>query len=113
MTIKILLERKFKQEPGLEDIKIINALRTGAMERRGYVSGETLVDMNDHCRMVVVSVWSNKAAWDAWENSKERSKLEAGISDKLKQRPIIRAFMPGADYLGGVFDEVVHDSEVK
>ncbi|MCP4745188.1 MAG: hypothetical protein GY874_03455 [Desulfobacteraceae bacterium] len=49
-----------KEKPSLEEIKIINELRMGAMQRKGYVSGETLVDLNDHRRIVVISVWANK-----------------------------------------------------
>lgn len=113
MTVKILLERKFKEDPSLEDIKIINALRAGAMQRKGYVSGETLVDLNDHRRIVVVSVWTSPAEWDAWQNSDERQRLDADLNENLKQRPIVRTFMLGADYLGSVFDEVVHDAEMK
>ena len=113
MSIKILLERKFKKDPSLEEMKIINKLRIGAMQRKGYVSGETLVDLKDHRRIVVISVWANKAGWEAWVNSEERQKLEANFDKSLKQRPIIRSFMSGADYLGEVFEEVVHDSETE
>ena len=113
MTVKLLLERKFKEDPSLEEIKTINELRIGAMQRKGYISGETLVDINDHRRIVVISVWANKAAWEAWVNSDERRTLEANIDKNLKQSAIIRSFMLGADYLGGVFEEVVHDSETK
>ena len=113
MTVKLLLERKFKEDPSLEEIKTINELRIGAMQRKGYISGETLVDINDHRRIVVISVWANKAAWEAWVNSDERRTLEANIVKNLKQSAIIRSFMLGADYLGGVFEEVVHDSETK
>ena len=113
MTVKILLERKFKEDPSLEEIKTINELRIGAMQRQGYISGETLVDLNDHRRIVVISVWTNKARWEEWVNSDERRKLEANLNENLKQPAIIRSFMLGADYLGGVFEEVVHDSEIK
>ncbi|MDJ0667122.1 MAG: hypothetical protein QNJ61_07590 [Desulfobacterales bacterium] len=37
MTVKILLERKFKEEPSLEEIKTINELRITAMGKKGYV----------------------------------------------------------------------------
>ena len=113
MTVKILLERKFKEDPGFEEIKTINELRIGAMQWKGYVSGETLVDLNDNRRIVVISVWANKAEWEAWLNSDERRRLEANLNKNLKQPPAIRSFMLGADYLGGVFEEVVHDSEIK
>ena len=113
MTVKILLERKFNEDPSLEEIQTINKLRIGAMQRKGYVSGETLIDLNDHRRIVVISVWANKAGWEAWMNSDERRKLEANLDKNLKQHPIIRSFMLGADYLGEVFEEVMHESETK
>jgi len=113
MTVKILIERKFKEDPSLGEITIINELRIGAMQRNGYVGGETLVDLNDHRRIVVISVWAKKSGWDAWLNSDERRAFEAKLDKSLKQPPIIRSFMLGADYLGGVFEEVVHDSEIK
>ncbi len=113
MAVKILIERKFKEDPSLEEIKTINELRTGAMQRKGYVSGETLIDLNDHRRIVVISVWANKAGWEAWVNSDERRKLETNLDKNLKQLPIIRSFMLGADYLRGVFEDIVHDSETK
>ena len=113
MTVKILLERKFKKEPSVAEIKIINELRIGAMQQNGYVSGETLVDVNDHKRIVVISVWANTSAWETWKNSNERRQCEADLDKSLKQHPIIRSFMLGADYLGGVFGEVMHDAEIK
>jgi heme-degrading monooxygenase HmoA len=113
MTVKILLERKFKEDPSMEEIKIINELRIGAMHQNGYVGGETLVDLDDHRKIVVISVWTNKAAWEKWKNSDQRRIIEANLNENLKQRPIIRSFMLGADYLGDVFEEVVHESEVK
>jgi heme-degrading monooxygenase HmoA len=111
MTVKILLERKFKEEPTLDEIKTINELRITAMGKKGYVSGETLVDMDDNRRVVVISVWAKKIDWDAWVNSDERLWIAAGLDDNLRQPPIIRTFMLGADYLGNVFEEVVHESE--
>jgi heme-degrading monooxygenase HmoA len=113
MTVKILLERKFKEDPTLDEIKIINELRIGAMHQNGYVGGETLVDLDDHRKIVVISVWTSKAAWEKWKNSDQRRIIEANLNENLKQRPIIRSFMLGADYLGDVFEEVVHESEVK
>ena len=112
MTVKILLERKFKEDPSLEDIRVINALRIAAMQRTGYVSGETLVDIDDHKRILVISVWTDKSKWDAWLRSGERQRIESDLNKSLKQPPMVRSFMLGADYLGEVFDEVVHESEI-
>ena len=72
-----------------------------------------MVDLNDHRRIVLISSWVNKSAREAWLNSDKRKHLEARLNDNLKQPPMIRTFMLGVDYLGGVFEEVIHDSEIK
>ena len=110
MIVKIVLERKFKEDPGLEEIKTINRLRIGAMQQKGYIGGETLVDLDDLRSVVVISTWTHKAGWEAWLNSGERSALEAGLEEKLEHPPLIRSFMLSADYLGGVFEEVLQRS---
>lgn len=112
MTIKILIERKFKEDLSLEEVKTINELRIRAMHRKGYFSGETLIDLKDHRRILVLSVWSNWDEWKEWENSDERRKLEAKLEKNLKQASIVRSFMLGSDYLGDIFEEIVHDAEV-
>ena len=111
MTVKIFVERKFKEDLSLEEVKTINELRIGAMQRKGYVSGETLIDLKDHRRIVVISVWSDEAKWEEWKNSDERNQLEAKFDKNLKQASMIRSFMLGADYLEGIFEETFHDAE--
>jgi len=113
VIVKILLERKFKEDPSFEEIRTINKLRIGAMQQKGYIGGETLVDLNDHRRIIVISTWTHQGGWEAWLNSDDRRRLEANLDKNLKQPPIIRSFMLGADYLGSVFEEIVHDSEIK
>ncbi len=112
MTVKIFVERKFKEDLSLEEVKTINELRIGAMHCKGYVSGETLIDLRDHRRMVVISVWSSTDGWEEWKNSNERSKLEAKFDKNLKQTSIIRSFMLGPEYLEGIFEETFHGAEV-
>jgi len=112
MTVKIFVERKFKEDLSLEEVKTINELRIGAMQRKGYVSGETLIDLKDHRRIVVISVWSNEDGWEEWKNSDERNQLEAKFDKNLKQASIIRSFMLGPDYLEGIFEETFHGAEV-
>ncbi|MCK5642590.1 MAG: antibiotic biosynthesis monooxygenase [Gammaproteobacteria bacterium] len=111
MSVKILLERKFKEAPKVEQIEAINELRLRAMQRKRYISGETLVDLKDNRRIVVISVWANIEEWEDWFNSEERRKLEAKLDKYLEESLTVKSFMFGADYLGDVFTEVLHDSE--
>jgi heme-degrading monooxygenase HmoA len=112
MTVKIIIDRKFKEAPQAEDIRTLNDLRIRAMGQEGYISGETLVETDDFKKVVVLSVWSNIDDWDIWVHSRERQVLEAKLTPKLEHTPNIRSFMSGADSLREILSQVVHDSDV-
>lgn len=112
MTVKIIIDRQFKQTPRAEDIRIFNDLRIRAMGQNGYISGETLVDVEDNKKIVVLSVWTNIDDWLTWRDSSEREKLEAELSPQLEEPAKVRAFRLGADSLREILAQVVHDSEL-
>jgi len=97
MTIKIMIERKFKENPKIEDIRIINDLRIKAMTQKGYVSGETLIETKDNRTMLVLSVWATLDDWEKWVDAPDRNKLEKKLSMRLAKPPQIRSFLLGAD----------------
>jgi heme-degrading monooxygenase HmoA len=96
MTVKIIIDRQFKEAHRAADIRIFNDLRIGAMGQNGYISGETLVDVEDNKKIVVISVWKSIEDWETWRDSGERKKLEAELSPYLGEPAKIRAFMLGA-----------------
>ena len=112
MTVKIIIERKFKEDPLPDDLRAINELRMKAMQQKGYVSGETLLDLEDERTVVVLSVWSSLDDWKTWLNSQERCKLESELTPHIEEPVKIRPFMLGADGISKVFAKFVHDSEV-
>jgi len=112
MTVKIIIDRQLKEPPNAEDIRILNDLRIRAMGQTGYISGETLVDVDDNKKIVVLSVWSSMEDWMDWKNSKEREKLEAALSAHLVEPAKIRVFMLGADCLREMLTQVLHDTTI-
>ena len=112
MTVKIIIDRQFKEAPRADDIRILNDLRIRAMGQTGYISGETLVDVEDNKKLVVMSVWTNIEDWETWRDSGERKRLEADLSSFLEEPASVRAFMLGADSLRKILEQVVHDSEL-
>ena len=82
------------------------------MQQKGYVSGETLVGLEDDREVVVLSVWSSQYDWTTWSNSQERGKLENELSARLEEPVRIRPFKLGADAIREAFGRFVHDSEV-
>ena len=112
MTVKIIIDRQFKEAPRAADIRVFNDLRIRAMGHNGYISGETLVDVEDNKKIVVMSVWTSVDDWETWRDSGERKNLESELSPYLEEPAKVRAFMLGADSLRKILAQVVHDSEL-
>ena len=72
MAVKILVKRKFKDGNMQAASRFLINIRTGAMKQPGYIASETLRSLDDSDQVVVVSMWHNFEAWEAWKNSEVR-----------------------------------------
>ena len=90
--IKVLIERLCKagKERTLEGL--IKDLRAESLFQPGYVSGETLVGINNPRSFLVISTWAGLNSWDAWKNSQARLEIENMISPLTIGAPIIRIY---------------------
>ena len=113
MSVKIIIERRFKEPPVQENLRAIEAIRIHAMWQKGYVSGETLVNSENNRDVVVLSTWSDFDDFNTWSNSQERTKLENELTPHLEGPAKISSFMLGADAIDEMFEKIVHDSEVE
>ena len=73
--VKAMIEWKSKvgKEQVLEGM--LKDLRSKAMRQQGYISGETLVSIDDPSVYIVISTWTRLEAWKAWESSQERQEI--------------------------------------
>jgi len=113
MSIKIFIERKFNEKFSAEILPLLNKIRIKAMEQQGYISGETLVNLENSQEVVVISVWSSLDNWKTWLKSQERGKLENELNPYMEGPQKIRAFMLGADAIKEAFEKFIHDSDVE
>lgn len=77
MVAKIIIKRRFKEGHTPQIVALLNDIRSLAMTRPGYQSGETLVRSGFPNDMVVISTWRSIEQWYAWRDSEERKKYEA------------------------------------
>jgi heme-degrading monooxygenase HmoA len=77
MLTKILIKRRFHEEKVKEIVSLLNDLRAKATTQPGYVSGQTLVNPEDHQNFLVISTWQNLESWRKWKDSDERKSLDA------------------------------------
>ena len=97
MSVKVIIKRLFKDTPLLGDFQAINKIRNAALQRKGYITGETLVSKDDNC-VVVLSTWSSMADWQSWLNSRERAELEVELAPYLVEPSTSQVFITSAEY---------------
>jgi len=83
MAVKILIKRKIKDGNMQAAARLLINNRKGAMTQPGYISSETMRNLDDLDQVVVVSMWQNKEAWEAWKNSETRTANEAEFHDYM------------------------------
>jgi heme-degrading monooxygenase HmoA len=79
-------------------LKILDEVRIQALRNRGYIGGETVVNVDDDREVVVFSAWSSVDDWKLWYQTEEWKELEKQLAPQLAESVKIRIFMPGADY---------------
>jgi heme-degrading monooxygenase HmoA len=67
------------------------------MHQSAYVSGETLIKVDDPTTYLVVGTWTRLEGWRVWENSQDRQELLQLVSVCLVDEPIVEVFTPATD----------------
>ena len=83
MAVKIFIKRKINKDALKDAAGMLIQARKNAMLHKGYISTETLVNFDDPCEIVVVSMWQKKEDWDVYARSPERQDNEKNFSALL------------------------------
>lgn len=83
MAIKVIMSRHVKPGHEYELHELLVELRSRALRRPGYISGETLVLASDASYHLVISSWSSLGEWRDWEYHPERMELISKINALL------------------------------
>jgi heme-degrading monooxygenase HmoA len=92
--IRVLIERWLIEGAETSVHDACRGIRQEAIKKPGYVSGETLRDVNDPSRYVVISSWHSREHWDAWVNSEERSRADEQFRAALAEPERITVLEP-------------------
>jgi heme-degrading monooxygenase HmoA len=86
MAVKIIIRRKVPKNKEAQLLPLLLELRSKATTQPGYISGETLRNVNEPEDYVVISTWKSVEDWKKWEGNKGRretlSKIEALLGEK-------------------------------
>ena len=85
MAVKIVIKSHFKENTAEEAFALLNNFRHDAMNRPGYISGETWVNHFDPRSITVVSTWQTVEDWIRWEESDARTANETKLEGLLEE----------------------------
>jgi heme oxygenase (mycobilin-producing) len=83
MTVKALIKRVVPEDKAREMIPLFRQMRSLAVSQEGYISGETLRNLNNSEEFLVISTWESSDSWVQWLNSPQRQKIQEKIDDLL------------------------------
>ncbi len=114
MAIKILLQRKIRQDKEDEFGKASRELRSKAIHAPGYISGEILRSIEDSSLQLVISTWNSLEDWNRWANSKERRVFQEETAAMLEGPTKVTPYQyevttPGVDEILTALEPSVQD----
>jgi len=86
MAVKIFIKRQVAADKAVQLKELVMQLRSLSMKQPGYISGESLKNVDRQNEYLVISTWDSLSAWKAWESSKERAKIQDQIDALLGQK---------------------------
>lgn len=82
--IKVIIERIVAEGLEVPYEKAVSELLNVMTRADGYISGESLVDVDHPNHYVVIARWSDRSAWDTWYSSQDRKDVVAAIAPFLQ-----------------------------
>jgi len=86
MAVKIIIKRKVPKEKEDELLPILLQLRSTAVAQPGYVTGETLRNVDSYEDTLVITTWQSEDAWKTWESSQARIQIQDKIDAILEEK---------------------------
>jgi heme-degrading monooxygenase HmoA len=84
--VKAFIKRVVPRDKEKEIIQLFREMRELAMKQPGYISGETMKNVNQPEEYLVISTWTSSADWQQWLDSPERQKIQKEIDSVLGGR---------------------------
>jgi len=95
MAVKIIIRRRIPKGKAAQVLPLLLDLRSRAITLPGYISGETLINVDDPEDYIVISTWKSAGSWKAWEASKERAEVQSRIDTLLGEKTTYEVYFYG------------------
>jgi len=95
MAVKIIIRRKVPKEKEAYLLPLLIQLRTLATVQPGYISGETLRNLDDPEKYLVISTWQSVDNWKTWSSNKQRAEIQEKIDILLGEKTEYSTYLYG------------------
>ena len=99
MSIRVLMIRRAVKVPKGMEVTILpqlsemlTELRTMGNYQPGYISGETMRNVDDPNEYLVISTWKSLEAWQRWFANEKRAELEGKVDALLGSPTVYKVF---------------------
>ena len=93
MIVKVMIKRKIKEGKTRGVFTLLNKFRTDAMNQKGYISGETLINHDDPMEILVISIWQGMENWLKWKENPERKANESLLEKWLEEPTSYKSYV--------------------
>jgi len=91
--IRVVVDHQLKDKKDTEAyIEVMRELTNEAMKQPGYITGETLVNTDDECNILVIATWRSSNHFNDWYTSEIRQKVNGMYPRILTEPPRIRIY---------------------
>jgi heme-degrading monooxygenase HmoA len=86
MAVKSIIRRRVSKDKESQLLPLLLELRSKATGQPGYISGETLRNVDDPEEFVVISTWQSVENWKAWNASKTKAEIQDKVDALLGEK---------------------------
>ena len=98
MIVKVMIKRKIKEGKAREVFSLLNKFRSAAMNQKGYITGETLMNHDNPREILVISMWQDMENWLKWRENPERKANETILERWLEESTVYESYIFSTQY---------------
>lgn len=95
MAVKIFIRRRIPEDRTNDLLPLFKRLRNLATNQSGYISGETLKNLDDASDYLVISTWQSIDNWREWVVSRDRMEIQNEIDARLTEASVYEIYQYG------------------
>ena len=95
MAVKIIIRRKISKGKESELLPLLVQLRSLATTQSGYISGETLRNVDNPEDYLVISTWKSVDDWKSWASNNQRAEIQDKIDALLGEKTEYSIYLYG------------------